>query len=291
MHILSRLLFLSGLLESVLWRHGKRKRRSIFPVFIGAVAAVCVMLMAGAPASAATIPRNPDRAVLPVIAGSKVETPAGSCTVGAVLVPRSILSRVTPYQRATRWIVIAKHCAPLYATIHVGTRALGTVSWQSEGSDIELVRVSPAADGNALRCAPQHSNPSFCSPVRTYTPLANGQAFNRSGGVIRRVPIAGSASPGTERFCTSGWASGLQCVWNRISMPRGISTPHHHLVAADADESTNLDFGDSGGPVLSYSNQLLGIISGNLPHSTIMLYTPIDQVLTELFSYQLAPSS
>ncbi|WP_416365253.1 trypsin-like serine protease [Rathayibacter sp. VKM Ac-2879] len=74
-------------------------------------------------------------------------------------------------------------------------------------------------------------------------------------------------------------------------MPRGISTPHHHLVAADADESTNLDFGDSGGPVLSYSNQLLGIISGNLPHSTIMLYTPIDQVLTELFSYQLAPSS
>lgn len=146
-----------------------------------AIAIVTTLASSGATAQTPRIvqPRNPDRAVLPVISGSKISVPFGSCTVGAVLVPTSIFHRLTPYQRATRWIVLAKHCAPLYATIHVGTAAIGTVVWQSATSDIELVRVSPQPDQAAVLYCSSHGSAAFCNPIQSYTPRANNQSSCR----------------------------------------------------------------------------------------------------------------
>ncbi|OQP80138.1 MULTISPECIES: trypsin-like serine protease [Xanthomonas] len=263
------------------------------------VAALAIALFAALTSSVATAqtpgvvqPRNPDRAVLPVISGSKVSTPGGSCTVGAVLVPTSIFHRLTPYQRATRWIVLAKHCAPMYASIHVGTTAIGTVVWQSAASDIELVRVSPMQDpSTALYCA-SHRSAVFCNPIQSYIPLANNQVFMPRAGREARLAVSGWSNAPDGRFCTSGWRTGVRCVWQGMSLAPGIWRPsYEHISAADASEFSSIDNGDSGGPVVSYDRHLLGIISSGEPGGrSIVYYTPMQQVLHELFSYSLAPA-
>ncbi|PMS31243.1 trypsin [Trinickia symbiotica] len=236
-------------------------------------------------------PRNPDRAVLPVISGSKVSVPFGSCSVGAVLVPRSILHRLTPYQRATRWLVLAKHCAPMHATIHVGTVAIGTVVWQSAASDIELVRVSPKPNPWSLQCSGHHSA-AFCSPIQTYTPLANNQVFMPRAGQEARLAVTGWSDAPYEQFCTSGWRTGVRCVWQGMSVEAGVYKPsYEHINAAHSSELNSIDNGDSGGPVVAYDRQLIGIISSGEPDGrSIVYYTPMQQVLYELYAYSLAPA-
>ncbi len=49
--------------------------------------------------------------------------------------------------------------------------------------------------------------------------------------------------------------------------------------------------GDSGGPVVSKDRRLLGIISGDVPNTHFLVYTPMAQVLHELSSYKLAPAN
>ncbi|MEX3816439.1 trypsin-like serine protease [Paraburkholderia sp. BR13439] len=237
-------------------------------------------------------PRNPDRAVLPVISGSKVSVPSGSCSVGAVLVPKSILHRLTPYQRATRWLVLAKHCAPMYATIQVGTVAIGNVVWQSAASDIELVRVSPKPNPMSLQCASSHHSAAFCSPIQTYTPLANNQVFMPRAGQEARLAVTGWADAPYEQFCTSGWRTGVRCVWRGMSVEAGVYTPNYeHINAAHSSELLSIENGDSGGPVVTYERQLIGIISSGEPVGrSIVYYTPMQQVLYELYSYSLAPA-
>ncbi|MBB5405375.1 hypothetical protein QF000_000136 [Paraburkholderia atlantica] len=237
-------------------------------------------------------PRNPDRAVLPVISGSKVSVPSGSCSVGAVLVPKSILHRLTPYQRATRWLVLAKHCAPMYATIQVGTVAIGNVVWQSATSDIELVRVSPKPNPRSLQCASTSHSAAFCSPVQTYTPLANNQVFMPRAGQEARLAVTGWSDAPYERFCTSGWRTGVRCVWQGMSLEEGVWRPNYeHINAAHSSELSSIDNGDSGGPVVTYERQLIGIISSGEPVGrSIVYYTPMQQVLYELYSYNFAPA-
>lgn len=246
-----------------------------------------VGVVGAAPASAVDV--NPDRDALPIIAGTRIQAPGGYCTVGAVLVPKSIFSRITPYQRATRYIVTAKHCAPLYASIHMGRMAIGSVVWQSAASDIEMIRVSPQPDNNALICAAHHSAPAFCSPVQTYTPRARGQVFMLAAGHVTRQAVTGSGDP-EGRFCTSGYATGVKCNFHPASLPPGRSANYAHQVAGEADEHEAFAPGDSGGPVVDYGKKLLGIISGHTPNNFYMLYTPMSQVLHELFSYELAPA-
>ena len=257
-----------------------------------AIATTLSSLSAAAQTPSASEPRNPDRNVLPVISGSKVTTPFGSCTVGAVLVPKSIFSRLTPYQRATRWIVLAKHCAPLHSTIHVGNVAIGTVVWQSAASDFEVVRVSPQLDQRqALHCA-GHSVPASCSLIHSYIPLANNQVFMPRAGREARLAINGfSNAPEYARFCTSGYRTGVHCLWQGITLVPGMSRPsHEHIKAAESSELHNIDNGDSGGPVVTYDRHLVGIISSGAPVGrSILYYTPMQQVLHELYSYNLAP--
>ncbi|MEF9418030.1 trypsin-like serine protease [Xanthomonas citri] len=259
-----------------------------------AMAVVVTLVSAGTAAQTPGVvqPRNPDRGVLPVISGSKVSVPFGSCTVGAVLVPTSIFHRLTPYQRATRWIVLAKHCAPLYASIHVGTAAIGNVVWQSATSDIELVRVSPQPDpATALYCA-SHGSAVFCNPIQSYVPRANNQVFMPRAGREARLAVSGWANAPDGQFCTSGWRTGVRCVWQGMSLVQGIPRPsYQHIDAAHGSELNSIDNGDSGGPVVTYDRHLIGIISSGEPGGrSIVYYTPMQQVLHELYSYSLAPA-
>ncbi|MDO4036470.1 trypsin-like serine protease [Clavibacter michiganensis] len=270
-------------------RHTRGVLRRQAAILLTVVAVLTGTLNYATPAQAVTIPSNPDRIREPVVAGSKVNTPTGSCTVGAVLIPRSIYSRITPYQRATRWFVIAKHCARMYAPIHVGTSILGDVVWQSATSDIELVRVSPRPDPSPLICVAHHpKNPAVCSPFQTFTARAAGQVFMTARGHVARLPVTGSGAADDDRFCTSGWSTGVQCIWHGVSIPPRTPLSYEHLVAGESGQLLNLDPGDSGGPVVNYSAELLGIISSILPRTTLMLYTPMSQVLSELHDYQLA---
>lgn len=259
-----------------------------------AIAIIATLVSPIATAQPAVIqPRNPERALLPVISGSKVSVPNGSCTVGAVLVPRSIYYRLTPYQRATRWIVLAKHCAPLYASIHVGNTAIGAVVWQSAASDIELVRVSPLRrDLTPLWCSHHHSAPACISHLLSYTPLANNQVFMLRAGREERLAVNGFSNAPDDRFCTSGWRTGVRCVWQGISAEPGRSRQRYqHVEAASSDEMNSVEPGDSGGPVVTYDRHLIGIISSNDPETrSIIYYTPMQQVLHELYNYILAPA-
>lgn len=257
------------------------------------IATILASSVATAQTPGIVAPRNPDRAVLPVISGSKVSVPFGSCTVGAVLVPTSIFHRLTPYQRATRWIVLAKHCAPMYASIHVGTDAIGNVVWQSATSDIELVRVSPQQDQAAVVYCSSHSSAAFCNPIQSYTPRANNQVFMPRAGREARLPVTGWSNAPDGQFCTSGWRTGVRCVWQGFSLTPGIWRPsYEHISSAHASELNSIDNGDSGGPVVTYDKHLIGIVSSGEPNGrSIVYYTPMQQVLHELYSYTLAPAN
>ncbi|OUE17891.1 Trypsin [Clavibacter michiganensis] len=269
-------------------RSGPGRRPSRLVALLAAVVAVVALTTAGAaPANA----DQGDRTALPVIAGSMIDSSAGTCTVGAVLVPRSWFLRLTPYQNATRYIVTAAHCGPMYSTVHVGRAAIGTVDWISpHNSDIELIRVSPQPDERTLYCRSHHSSAAFCSPIQTYTPRANGQVFMPSRGRVGRQPVQGTTAP-EGRFCTSGHASGVKCVFQPVSLPPGVETRWDHVSAGESDEHDAITGGDSGGPVVSYGHKLIGIISGQTENGHFLLYTSIDQVLRELPAYVLAPTS
>ncbi|MFC7522064.1 trypsin-like serine protease [Xanthomonas populi] len=194
--------------------------------------------------------------------------------------PTSIFSRLTQYQRATRWILLAKHCAALHDTIHMGT-AIGTVVWQSGASDFELVRVSPEPDATAVLYCASHRSAAFCNPIQSYTPLANNQVFMPRAGREARLAVTGWSNAPNERFCTSGWVSGVRCVWQGITLVPGMIRPsYEHIAAAASSEFDSLGNGDSGGPVVTYDRHLIGIIaSGEHNGRSILYYTPMQQVL------------
>ncbi|WDN10961.1 S1 family peptidase [Xanthomonas oryzae] len=237
-------------------------------------------------------PRNPERDALPVISGSKVGVNTGSCTAGAVVVPRNFLWRLTPYQNATRWLVLAKHCSLLGGTVYSRELPIGIVEWQSAASDLELVRVPPEPNPAYTWCqAHQNSGAAICNPYLQYRPRAHNRVFMPRGGREARVPVAGWSNAPDGQFCTSGWRTGVRCVWRGMSLGPGIAQPNYdHISAADGSEFVSLDGGDSGGPVVTYDMHLIGIISSSDERTrSILFYTPMSQVLQELHDYTLAP--
>nr|WQM79410.1 trypsin-like serine protease [Curtobacterium flaccumfaciens pv. poinsettiae] len=268
-------------------------------LFINAAMVIIAPCVGNQAASAVepVLPQNPDRGVLPIISGSKVLGPEsyGSCSAGAVLIPSAWYSRLTPYQRATRWVVIAKHCAPMYASIHVGARSIGNVVWQSAASDIELVRVSPEPENMRAVCVGS-SHPEVCVLHPRYRPLANNRVFVSAGGGEARMPVSGwQDAPDDERFCISAWRSGVKCLFSKMTLVPGMyQGPHQHLLAAASNRINSVAPGDSGGPALTTDRHLVGIISSGLGTERLprygFYYTPMRQVMQELHAYTLGPA-
>jgi len=259
------------------------------------LAAVVGAALTWAPSASATT-SDPDRVAAPIIAGTEVGVPGGSCTVGAVLSAKGFRSQRKQYQRATRWVVLAKHCAPLQAPVQLDGATVGNVVWQSAESDLELAVVPP------LACTRARAATGSCDQsVATWTPRASGRVFNRVDGGLARAAVTGIGKPDADPFCTSGAASGLLCSWTATRVPAASHPGVQHLAAARAGAGAGIEPGDAGGPVISATNRLYGIVSGSSTRaatgatsttgSTVLLYTPVQQVLTELFRYRLAPAS
>ena len=277
-----------------MFRHTQAVRVRTLAVALSVAAAVGIALAGTAPASAAT--SDPDRTAAPIIAGTQVGVPGSTCTVGAVLTAKGFRSQVTAYQRATRWVVLAKRCAPLQAPVRLDGAAVGSVVWQSADSDVELAVIPP------LACTRVRAAAGSCDPsVSTYTPRASGRVFTRVGGDPARAAVTGTGQPDADPFCTSGAASGVLCSWTATRVPTASRAGAQHLAAARTDAGVGIEPGDAGGPVISATNRLYGIISGSsttgttsttsTTSTTVLLYTPVQQVLTELFRYRLAPAS
>jgi len=115
-----------------------------------------------------------------------------------------------------------------------------------------------------------------------------------SGGQERRLAVRGSSAAPDGLFCTSGSVTGVNCVWQGITLPPDrelYPLPFDHLLAAQSSRPDVLRDGDSGGPLVSYDLNLIGLIShGDRGHRGFLLYTPMQQVLHELHSYTLVPA-
>lgn len=185
---------------------------------------------------------------------------------------------------------MAGHCGNVGDTISVGSQAnIGKVIWEAVAADIMIAKIDPLGR-NTWNCDGS-STLHRCSPVMTYTPRAVGNVFLfNQAGRYASVPVTGSGTPGVnEMFCTSGAISGVNCTWGLHPLPPAAPP---FVLGATTWRNATLD-GDSGGPVVSRSGQLYGIISeggevwGRIPD--FMSFVPISRVFEEQPGYQLAP--
>ncbi|WP_181034810.1 hypothetical protein [Clavibacter michiganensis] len=194
-------------------------------------------------------PPNPDRSRLPVAAGTKLTSAESSCTAGPVMIwLPSRLGVLNFKSRATRYVVTAKHCFPMGAEISVGSTPVGRVVAQAAEADLEMIQIEPERDpAAAIRCASHGSQPAFCNPD-AWKPRATGKVFMVGGG-IRRLPVTGETTAPDEQFCTSGYVSGVSCVWS--TYPPGhepdFRTNFPHQLFAQSEELSSIIPGDSGG--------------------------------------------
>ncbi|AZZ49483.1 hypothetical protein [Rathayibacter rathayi] len=229
----------------------------------------------------------PIRLQTPIVAGSTVVTSSGRCTVGAVLMRYGAGSFRSPIAAATRYLVVAKHCAD-----HIGRQffmngvLIGSVTWMSGTNDVELVQVPPEVP-SAQAC------PSYgCFVDRVPRPRAVGQVIlgppNREARVSMLAP--GSPAPG-EPFCTSGSTTNTNCNW--VSEP--VRPPYWRStegLLARSTNATGIEAGDSGGAVVSQQGTFYGIIQrgGRFLDPNLMQYLPAAEIFRQIEgTYGIAP--
>ncbi|NRD09131.1 hypothetical protein [Rathayibacter agropyri] len=226
----------------------------------------------------------------PLVAGASVSTSTGAfCTVGAVLKRTGPGANIVPYVAATRYLVLAKHCAPrIGATITFNFRPIGTVTWISATDDVELVQVAPEVT-KPENCSGAHG----CFHGSIIAPRAVGRVVISTRGGERAVPMRAPAVPGAdERFCTSGAVSHMNCNWMTDS-ERPANWGDDTGAIAQSTSGQTVEHGDSGGPVIGEQGQLYGIIQrvGTGPYTDLMQYLPIDQLFAQTGrAYEIAPS-
>ncbi|NRD08945.1 trypsin-like serine protease [Rathayibacter agropyri] len=202
------------------------------------------------------------------------------------------MSLVAPVARATRYVVLAGHCAGLGDEITVGGQVVGTVTWKSTNHDVEIVKIPPSMISRPI-CSGA-SQLHHCT-ISNPTPKAVGRIILGSGPLPEAVPVRGIGVPALgERFCTSGAVSFVICSFEleeEIPPPFGTWRPDE--MAARTHNGYNTVDGDSGGPVASMGGRLYGIIlvGGRDRIAGIMGYLPMDVIFQDLgYEYGLAPA-
>lgn len=226
---------------------------------------------------------------IPIVAGTSLGVQgAPRCTAGAVLKSRSWIARATPIGRATRYVVLAKHCANLGDEVTVDGAVVGTVSWVSPNYDFEIAKIPPSTVQRPM-CSGA-SQLHHCT-ITDATPRAVGRIIlNDSAQGATPIPGIGIPAAG-ERFCTSGAVTFVNCAFESIDVPVFGFAPGE--VAARTVTGNNITAGDSGGPVAGLNGRLYGIILlwGINEYTGIMGYLPMPTILQDLgYSYELAPA-
>lgn len=252
------------------------------------IAVICVVTLLGPviPAANAQSLRNQ----IPIMAGTALGLPgARRCTAGAVLRSRSWISLATPVRRATRYVVLARHCTDLGNPITVGGEVVGSVTWASPDHDLAIATIPPSTVQRPLCSGPSQLH--HCV-IPSATPKAVGRIILNDGSTQRAVPIPGTGVPAVgERFCTSGSVSFVNCGFRYVDVPRRDWNPG--AAAARTYNGRTVIFGDSGGPVASIGGRLYGIIlfRGEPTYPGMMGYLPMYVVFQDLgYTYQLAPA-
>ncbi|PPU76435.1 S1 family peptidase [Xanthomonas cucurbitae] len=238
---------------------------------------------------------DPARLHQPVVGGTVLTMSLGNeCTAGLVLKQKGFLANLTPYRRAVRFVLTAGHCGDYNSAVSVRGSDLGYVSWKSNVSDLELIRVEPVNHSYRYCSAP--STGLTCSVVSRYEPRALGKVLLSRAALYRSreeglasIAVSGHApaSP-TERFCTSGRTTDVMCYWTDARIPAG-KTITAGLLGATADFGDLIGPGDSGGPVVNASGVMHGIIKGNSADFNMLLYTSTAQFFHEQPDYEIAP--
>ncbi|MHC2186208.1 hypothetical protein ACVLV4_001861 [Rathayibacter agropyri] len=227
---------------------------------------------------------------IPIVGGTALEVPGARwCTAGVVLESRSWVALASPAWRATRYVALARHCAPLGSDIKVDGAVVGTVTWVSSTYDLEIVTVPPSTVQRPVCVGESQLHHCTIPPA---TPRAVGRIILGGGGRPRAIPVRGKGIPANgERFCTTGAASFVNCSFYTVYVP-----PHQRdLIPAAARSYSEFGIvgGDSGGPVASTIGTIYGIIllEGYGRQAGLMAYLPIDLIFQDLgYSYDLAPA-
>lgn len=228
---------------------------------------------------------------IPIVAGTALELPgAHLCTAGAVLKSRSWSALAVPMRQATRYVVLAGHCADLDAPIKVGGQVVGSISWVSTTYDLEIAKIPPSTTQRPVCTGAYHLHHCSIPPA---TPRAVGRVILNDGSTQRAVPVPGFGEPAVnELFCTSGAVSFVNCSFRLTSVkPSPPWRPGE--VATRSYSVRSIAHGDSGGPVTSFGGRLYGImvVGGDNRNVGMMGYLPIALVLRDLgYAYGLAPA-
>lgn len=227
---------------------------------------------------------------IPIVAGTALQLRGyGLCTAGAVLQPRTWLSRATPVGRATRYVVLAKHCGGLGSTVMVGDQVVGSVTWTSSTYDLAIATIPPSIVQRPI-CSGA-SQLHHCT-LPDATPRAVGRVVLQRGLFPAAVPVPGFGIPAIgEHFCTSGAMSLVLCGFSSVPLPPTL-WPAGAVAAGHYDGLMPIP-GDSGGPVVSYTGRLYGIITSGVidAYGGTLAYLPLPLILEELgYIYGLAPA-
>jgi hypothetical protein len=238
----------------------------------------------------ASLQVSPLRRPMPIKAGTILAVAGGTCTAGAVLYRTELTQRLSPYLRATRYVVTAKHCGEVGTSAFVGDQLAGAVTYTSPTLDFSVITVPPTTE-SARHCSVSVSGVPACYPLTSYTPRALGRVFVGGNGLTfsAPVPVAGARDPAPgEDFCTSGSVSGWSCGWDLV---RPYDTAVDYDRQAENDHF-GIRSGDSGGPVVDRAGHLLGIMSAGadpLPQRPgVLAYVSMTAVLRELSSFRVA---
>ncbi|MBO9041510.1 MULTISPECIES: trypsin-like serine protease [Curtobacterium] len=233
-------------------------------------------------------PRISERLQLPIVAGTRLLVDNTSCTAGAVLYRSSLFGRITQAQRATRYIITAKHCGDVGSTVYVNGAVVGHVVRTSDDFDVSLIAVPPAP---FLRqqCSVTHSGGPFCTTVTDYAPRARGMVLVGGTAVPFAIPInvlgAGAPTP-DEDFCASGSFSGWFCGFHTRPIEATLRTNGYDQKAMSY--SWMLQQGDSGGPVVTRNGTLYGIVSARgRQEPRAMYYVSMHEALAQFPGFAL----
>ncbi|AZZ56663.1 hypothetical protein C5E08_12680 [Rathayibacter iranicus] len=264
--------------------HRRRKALGVMSILL----MVAALVGSAAPAHA----QNNLRTRFPIVAGTALTMPDGSyCTVGAVLRRIGPGSLVSQYVAATRYVVLAKHCASsINANVGLNFENVGSVVWMSPTDDVELAVIPPYTSPTPRAC---FGSVTSCIAGSAVEPRAVGRVIMSTRGGERPLPMKPAGSPAWgERFCTSGQETGVNCNWvsehNRPS-DWGDNTG----VMARSTNAQGIIPGDSGGPVIGEDGRLYGIIqrAGLHEYVNVMQYLPVEQLFAQIGpNFVIAPA-
>lgn len=253
-----------------------------------------ILLIAAVAVGSAAPARADDhfRARFPIVAGTALTMPDRSyCTVGAVLKRTGTDFPASQEVAATRYVVLAKHCAPhINANIGLNFENVGAVVWMSPTDDVELAVIPPDTSPLPRAC---FGSVELCIAASGVEPRAVGRVMMSTRRGERPVPMSPTGSPAwDEHFCTSGQETGVNCNWvSEERRPSGWGDGTGAI--ARSTSAQGITSGDSGGPVVSEDGRLYGIIQGAAigDYANLMQYLPIEQLFAQIGSdYVIAPA-